>query len=849
MLKRNLWKILLTVIVLGWAVTELVPLKDVPFVTYARTHATAKPAEFNKLVDEATTRKNNLQAPSEFVALKQIAKERRLDLTQFFPDIRLEESLKNIEKRNDILLAELLRRSKGRIQLGLDLAGGVSVTLEAVDRPGSTENEQARKEKIAKAIDIISARINNLGVAEPLIRQVGDNRIEVQLPNVNTRDNPDIVNLVKAPARLEFREVHPTLTPGPGVDTPPMYEIMTLDYEGRNGQSGTEELFVKRIPEMTGESMADAGTRYDTYGKPEVILNFTKEGRARFAQVTREIAQGGQQSGRLGRLAIVLDGKLYSAPTVREEIDSPSAQITGNFTEREAINLANVLNNPLDVELQVKQQYEVGPTLAADAIASGKMASIIGVGLVAAFMITYYTVGGLIAVFTLVINALLILGIMASFGATMTLPGLAGIVLTMGMAVDANILIFERMREELKVGKSLKAALVAGYDKAFVTIVDAHVTQLAICAVMIGLGTGPIKGFGVTLAIGVFSTLFSVLITSHLVMEWLIESEILKKFPMLHFLHTEKADFVKYGKPAFIASWCVVLIGVSVVFMKGSKIYGIDFAGGDVVSLTYKQQPDLAEVRTIANTLKITDVTSTLADSGVAGGKILRIETPPSQSAPLLSELQKRLPQAGLEKIGEESIGPAIGKEIEWNAVKALLWSFAITLLYIAFRFEFGFGIGAVVASVHDILMTIGIFVIFGHQFNAPMVAAILSIAGYSINDTVVVFDRIREELRLNPTMRLRDVINLALNRVFSRSIMTSVTTFLAALALFLFGTGVMKDIAFTFLVGIITGTFSSIYIAAPVFYWWHKGDRKHVEAHADVAPKYEWQGTSKAAE
>lgn len=846
MLKRNLWKILLSVAVLAWAVTELIPLKDVPFVEYVRTHATAKQVEFSKLLDEAAARRKNLEAVSEFVALKKIGKERKIDLTQYFPEIRLESTLTNIEKRNDILLAELLRRSKGRLALGLDLAGGVSFTLEAVEHPGVKAED--RQQKITKAIDIISNRINAFGVAEPVIRQVGANRIEVQLPNINTRDNPDIVNNVKAPARLDFRIVHPTIVPGPGVETPAGYEQMTLDYEGSRGETGVEEVFVKRIPEMGGDSMANSFARPDMYGKPEVVLEFTKEGRERFARVTKQIADLGTQSGRLGRLAIVLDGRLYSAPTVREEINSPSAQISGgNMTDREAINLANILNNPLDVELQIKQQYEVGPTLAADAISSGKMASILGIGFVAAFMITYYTIGGVIAVMTLAMNALLILGVMASLGATMTLPGLAGIVLTMGMAVDANILIFERMREELKSGKSLKAALVAGYDKAFVTIVDAHVTQLAICAVMIVLGHGPIKGFGVTLAIGVFSTMFTVLVTSHLVMEYLIEGEVLKKFPMLHFLHTEKTDFVKYGKAAFIASWCVVLIGIGVVFMKGSKIYGIDFAGGDVITLTYKQEPPLTVVRDVANSLKINDVTPSVADSG--SGKVIRIETPPGKSGILLAELQKKLPQAGLEKVGEESIGPAIGAEIQWNAVKALLWSFVITLLYIAFRFEFGFGIGAVVASVHDILMTIGIFVIFNHQFNAPMVAAILSIAGYSINDTVVVFDRIREELKLNPTLKLRDVINLALNRVFSRSIMTSVTTFLAALALFIFGTGVMKDISFTFLVGIVTGTFSSIYIAAPVFYWWHKGDRKHVEAHEDVAPKYEWQGTSKASE
>jgi SecD/SecF fusion protein len=848
MLKRNLWKLLLSLAVVAWAVSELLPLKDIPFVDYARAEAQVKSADFAKLLDEAAARKKSLQAVSEFVALKQIAKERKLDLSVHFPQVRLEANLKNLDKRNDILLGELLRRSKGRVQLGLDLNGGVAFTLETVDRPGDTDDKQMKREKLTKAIDIISTRINSFGVAEPVIRQVGENRIEVQLPGLNTRDNPDIVNQVKAPARLDFRMVHPVLSPGPGVETPAGYEIKTEERAGRNGESYIEEVFVKRIPEATGEIMQDARAAYDTWGKPEVRLFFTKAGKAKFAEVTRKIAEDGQRNGRLGRLAIVLDGKLYSAPTVREEINSDSAQISGgNMSDREAINLANVLNNPLDVELVVKQQYEVGPSLAADAISSGQLASVVGVALVAGFMVTYYTVGGLLAVLTLLFNALIILGVMASFGATMTLPGLAGIVLTMGMAVDANILIFERMREELDAGKSLRTALVAGYEKAFSAIVDSHVTQLAICAVMIWMGTGPIKGFGVTLAIGVFSTLFTVLISGHLLIEYVVESEMVKKFPMMHLLQVRNVDFVKYGRPAFIASWIVVAIGAVVVFSKGEKIYGIDFAGGDAITVAYKQKPDLGLVRSVADSLKLTDVTPTFASA--ANGEVLKIETPPGKSAELFKALQAKLPNAGLEKVGEESIGPAIGQEIKWNATKSLLASFVIILIYVAFRFEFGFGIGAVVASVHDIIMTIGIFVLFGHQFNAPMVAAILSIAGYSINDTIVVFDRIREELKLNPTMKLRDVVNLAINRVFSRSIMTSVTVLLAAVALFAFGSGVMKDISFTFIVGILTGTFSSIYIAAPVFFWWHKGDRKHVEAHSDTAPTYEWQGSSKASE
>lgn len=849
MLKRNLWKILISLAAVAWAVTELIPLKDVPFVDYVRTHATAKPAEFNKLVDEATARKKNLQAASEYVALKQIGKERKLDLTQYFPNIRLEDSLRNIEKRNDILLAELLRRSKGRMQLGLDLNGGVSVTLEAVDRPGDKNDEQLRKEKITKAIDIISARVNSFGVAEPLIRQVGSNRIEVQLPGVNTRDNPDIVNNVKAPARLDFRMVHPTLSPGPGVDTPPGYEIMTLDYEGRRGETGTEELFVKRIPEMTGEAMANASARPDNYGKPEVILEFTKEGRAQFARVTRDIAQGGQQAGRLGRLAIVLDGKLYSAPTVREEIDSPSAQITGNFTDREAINLANVLNNPLDVELQVKEQSEVGPSLAQDAITSGQRATIIGTALVAAFMITFYTTGGIVSVISLAVNVCLILGIMASFGATMTLPGLAGIVLTIGMAVDANILIYERTREELALGKSLITSNESGFMKALSTIIDAHAVQLIICAIMIWLGQGPIRGFGVTLAIGVISTLFSVLITGHLLMELLIESRVLKKFTMFRMLGDLQVDFIKYGKPAAIGSVLLVVVSFGYVVFQGSHIFGIDFKGGDVVSLNFTQMLDTAKIRDTAKSVGVNEVSPTYV-SPIGGGRAtLNIEMPEGKADQVVNALQKAFPQAGFEKAGTSHIGASIGNEILWNALKAVGISMLVILVYIAFRFEFGFGVGAMASTLHDILMNIGIFVLFGHQFSAPMVAAILCVAGYSINETVVVFDRIREELKLNPNGHLREIINSAIRKVFARTIMTASTTFLAALALFVFGHGVLKDISFCFLVGIVTSTFSAIFIAAQVFYWWHKGDRKHVEAHADVAPKYEWQGTSKASE
>ncbi len=404
------------------------------------------------------------------------------------------------------------------------------------------------------------------------------------------------------------------------------------------------------------------------------------------------------------------------------------------------------------------------------------------------------------------------------------------------------------MREELAVGKSLGTANETGYMKALSTILDAHLVQLIICAIMIWLGTGPIKGFGVTLAIGVLSTLFSVLITAHLVMEVLIGSSWVKKFTMNRILKEIHVDFIKYGKPAFIGSWLLVILGVAVVLHKGDRIYGIDFAGGDVITVQFSERLDTAKIREVATASGAGEVSSTYASSLGGGKEVLKIETAYGKSAALLTALQQAYPKSNLVSIGESRIGAAIGKEIEWNALLAIGASMAVILVYIAFRFEFGFGVGAMFSSLHDILMTIGIFVLFGHQFSAPMVAAILCIAGYSINETVVVFDRIREELKLNPTGSLRTVVNDAISKVFARTIMTSTTTLLAALSLFLFGGGVLRDISFTFLVGIITSTFSAIFISSQVFYWWHKGDRKHVEAHQDLKPAYSWEAGSKAS-
>jgi len=849
MLKRNLWKLSLSTLIVLWAVASLFPLQDQPFPDFIKSKASAERAEFTRLVDEAEARVAAGESPSVFVALKQLGKERQIDLAKHFPSIRFEGSLRNIERKNDILLNEMLRRSRSPLQLGLDLRGGVAFTLEVDEAAAASFGDHERREKLSKAIEILETRIDGLGVAEPIIRPVGDNRIEVQLPGVSTKDNPEVVDSVKKPARLDFRIVHPTASPQTSPVAPPGYERMPLEQESPRGDLLYEELYVKRIPEMTGSAIANAFARPDMYGKPEIILQFTSEGRSRFAEVTREIATLGRQTGIPGRLAIVLDGRLYSAPSVRDEIDSESAQITGSFSEREALNLANVLNNPLDLPLIIKEQYEVGPSLASDAITSAQKAFIISTVLTAGFIIVFYTSGGLLAVIAMASNVLVILGVMASIGATLSMPGIAGVVLTIGMSVDSNILIFERMREELKLGKSLPAALDAGFEKAFSAILDGNLTTLITAMIMVALGTGPVKGFGVTLAIGIFGTMFAALVVSRFLLDWLINGLKVKSLKMFSILEGTRFDFLKYTRPAFILAIAVTLIGAATVAYKGKEVYGIDFTGGDQVVLAFDKKLELAQVRDVASRLGLEDINLSYTQAIGTNDEVLRVTTPFDQTSLLVSALQEAHPDAGVSPISETRIGPSVGAEIQRNALWAIFWSLLLILAYIAFRFEFGYGMGAVVSTIHDIVVTVGIFVLFGRQFNAAMVAAILLVAGYSINDTIVVFDRIREELRLNPGATLRDIINRSLNLTLSRTVITGGTTLITAIVLFVVTSGVVNDIAFTLLIGVITGTFSSLFIASPVFYWWHKGDRKHVEKHHDIAPKYEWAGSSKASD
>lgn len=854
MLKRNLWKLVLSFTIVLWAVLSLTPLRDHDVPTFIESKVEAKNADFQALLADAKARFDAGQSPSVFVALRDLANERRIDLArEYFPNTKLESTLTNITKRNTILLDHLLAKSKGRLQLGLDLQGGVAFVLEVDETAAGDLKDHEREEKLTKAIEIIGGRIDGLGVAEPIIRPVGHNRIEVQLPGVNTRDNPEIISETQKPARLDFRLVHPFLRPAPGVETPSGYEIKVYEQDSRTGGTIETELFIKRTWEMTGKNVTNAYAVMDDFGGYRIILRFNEAGRREFAAATREVAsfsrQLQQQTGdheARAQLAILLDGKVYSVPGVKEEINSDSAEITGQFSQREARELANVLNNPLDLPLRVQSQYEVGPSLAADSISSGKLAFAIGTAVTALFIIVFYSSGGLLAVIAMAINVLIILGVMASIGATLSMPAIAGIVLSIAMSVDSNILVFERMREERKLGKSLSASLDAGFDKAFSAILDGNLTTLLVAAIMIWLGTGPVKGFGATLAIGIFSTMFAALVVSRLLLDVTINSGLVKKMPMLVILQNTRYDFLKYARHSFIISWIVIAVGVGAVLVRGEDIYGVDFTGGDEVTLSFKEKLPIGTIRDVAASQGISEINISYIQPIGAGNETLRIVTGFDRTETLVAALQQAHPDAGLSLIGQTNIGPSVGIEIRNNAMWALLWSILGILVYVAFRFEIGYSIGVVVSTLHDVLMTVGIFILLGREFNGFMVAAVLTVVGYSINDTIVVFDRIREELRLDPSSNLRTIINRSLNLTLSRTIITGGTTFLTTLVLIWVAGGDIRDIALMLVIGVITGTFSSLYIASPIFFWWHKGDRGNVEKSHDVKPVYDWDAGSK---
>ena len=891
------WKVAVSLVVLAAAFYEFYPIAPTPLEEFVPTQVIRNQAEFEKIHAEAKTRVLNYKNPaisaeqksvSYYQALRDIGEGKgrasAVDLLPFFFNEKDFVKEPDLSKRNILVLKQELLASQGKLKLGLDLQGGVSFTLKVdpsgVESGGQSGNEKANvshAEMVNQALHVMEQRVNQFGVAEPVLRPVGDLALEIQLPGEDAANNPDVIDALKKPAKLEFRQVHRTERPSPEVrerSTKALqdengaiatYEALTeRNVDRRSGETRVTRYYIRKRADATGAIIKASSARSDDGMSFYVDMRFTDEGTKKFGDLTAKIADGNAKAGNMGQLAVVLDGVLQSAPTVREAIRSSGASITGSFTREEAINLSNVLNNPLEFPLITQDVTSVGPSLAKDAQHKSVVASVVAVSLVVLFMVGFYVWGGFIAVFGMVMNLLMMLGAMAYLGATITLPGVAALVLTLGMAVDANILILERVREEARAGKDRAVSLREGYNRAMWTIVDANLTHLLVAIILVVLGTGPVRGFGITLVIGIFTTLFTTLVTCRGLQEFALQQGIMSRiFGLPVFKPTLNIQFLKYARIAFIFSWIIVALGISELIYKGKDAFGKDFRGGEstLVALQPSAKVDTNQIVQIATSLGLPDTTVTL-QSPVGGGETrLRIETQLTLDrtqgdfanlTKIVTGIKAQHPEIlqnadlPVEKLMllREAIGGSVSSDMRTNAILSVLYALIGIGIYVSLRFETGFGIAAMVATLHDVLMTIALFVFFGGQFNAALIAAILLIIGYSVNDTIVVFDRIREELTHNPGRSLRDVIHFAINRTLSRTILTSSTVFLCAVALWVFGAGDVRLYGEVFIYGVLTGTFSSIFIASPIFYWWHKGERKGVDA-AELPRRYSWEAGS----
>ena len=710
-----------------------------------------------------------------------------------------------------------------RVNLGLDLKGGMHLVLR-VDT--SKLSEDAKKDAVERALEIIRNRIDEFGVGQPNIQKQGEDCIVVQLPGVTERDRA--IEVIKRTALLEFKLVNTDLEKMQQAldgNIPEGYELIQSEKEDA---TGSKQLLLEKDAVLTGEYIVDAQVKFDqsSFGEPYVSLKFNSKGAKEFAKITEENVNR--------QLAIVLDGKIHSAPVIREPIPNGEAQITGKFSFEEVSDLAIILRvGALPAPMVIEEERTIGPLLGQDSINSGLTACIIGGGLVLVFMLFYYFFVGLIANFALVMNLLLILG---SFGllkvllpeqsVTLTLPGIAGIVLTLGMAVDANVLINERVKEELSLGRPTNLAIKNGYHKAFSAICDANVTTLIAAFLLFQFGTGPIRGFALTLSIGLIASMFTAIFVTRTILVWLTSIKIIKNIHMMDLIKAKKIDFIGKRKFCYALSFIVILIGLSAFFAKGDSVYGIDFAGGQLQEYKF-QRPITVEY--LRSDLKEAGLVDAVIQQYKDKPNIIMIRTAHDSVDIVARTLENNFSSNPFEILRIEKVGPVVGKLLRKQAILAILWSLVGILIYVGFRFKhFDFAFAGIVALFHDIFITLGILILSGRQIDLLIVTALLTIAGYSINDTIVIFDRVRENTRKMHKSSLSEIINVSLNQTLGRTVFTTVTTLLVVGALFVFGGEVLNGFAFSLLVGFTCGIYSTMYIASPLIVIWQK-KRAHV--------------------
>ena len=701
---------------------------------------------------------------------------------------------------------------KEKIQLGLDIQGGTSFLIRLMGG-----DKDVNKGMLDQAVEVIRKRIDYFGVSEPVISPVGNDRILVQIPGLDTAKIQEAREQLSRVAKLEFRLVYPdngerlrAIDEGKEV-IPPEYriEVYKMTAEG-NEKPREERLLVKKKADLGGDRVKESHAYYGNEGWT-VQLKFDGEGAKQFGKITE------QYKGH--RFAIVLDGVIQSAPVIRDAIYGGDAIITGKFEEKEARGLASVLENPLQTPVSIEEERSVSPTLGLDSIRASIMAGLLGLAITLVCVLIYYRLPGLVANLALLVNLVLLIGALTMFRFVLTLPGIAGIILTIGLSVDANVLIYERLREEMALGKSLRVAMETAYQKAFSSIFDANVTTLITALILFWQAAGPVRGFAISLTFGILASLFTALIVGRNALGWLVDTGRVKKISMLHLISSQNINFLGKGFLACMCSLALILAGATSFYIKGEKNFGVDFRGGDLVTLSSPAVIDVGQVRDGLKPIGLAD--ASIQESAQSGKYYITVRSPLNTSDKVEKQIIQTMPSANFKVERSERVGALVGGELAKSSLVALGLGILGILIFVTFRFELSFAVGAIVALLHDVIITVGVFSLLGRELTLTMVGAVLTIAGYSINDTIVVYDRIREGLASGRRGTIEEIMNSSINQTLSRTILTSTVTLIPILCLFLLGGAVLRDFSLAIIVGVVVGTYSSIFIASPIVLWW----------------------------
>lgn len=788
-----------------------------------------------EVIEAAKAKYAKGEAPSNSAALETVAAEKGVQLASLVKPVIVKSQ--KITTNRDVI-SVIRKNSAGSIRLGIDLDGGAEFMLALVP-------EKADKEKIEKnfdqyrdiAIETLRKRLTGKNIYEADITPAGREYISMRVPLATKEEKIVIENLVKLSARLQFRLIHPdnerelqAYYANPKTFTAPEGYELLKSQEMRDGKLVEEVYLVEREAQMDGKEIDNAYAAMDQFGQREILLSFKHKGAVQFGEVTS------RNVGR--RLGIVLDGQLYSAPVIRQAITGGNAQISGNFSREDAENISNALvSGSVPFSMEIQAQSDIDPLIGKTTIRDGIYSGIAGLIVVMIFMIVYYLKSGVIAVISLALNGVLILGAIAAFDVTLTLPGIAGIILTFGMAVDANVLIYERIREEINAGKTLQNAVDLGFDRAYSAIFDSNLTTLFVSMVLLWQGTGAIKGFAVTLAIGVFTTMFTAVFLTRLLFDLMMRFFHVTSLKMCAFIKEPNFDFLGKRWYAIGFSALFILASIVVVCVRGKDCLSIDFTGGTQLVYSYAKAVPAEKLDEFLTKQGFENKITYKA--GGAGGDEREVEilirdkkeqAATAEQGTAINEavtkaLQKAYPDSKFVPKSQSTLGALIGSTFLKISIISMILSFAVMILYMTFRFQFAYSIAGNIVLLHDVVTSIGLYLMLGGQITMNVVAAALTIIGISINDTIVTFDRVRENLTLmkNGSCTYWGLINLSVNQTLSRTILTTVTTMMVLLMQVIFGGPGIRDFVSVMLFGMIFGSYSSIFITNTIIAYWHK--------------------------